>query len=146
MRIALLSLLEERPKHGYELMKELEARSGGLYHPSAGTIYPSLQQLADEGLVVPQTEQGRVVYQITEAGRRLLLEERKTIEHIWRRARQWESWAPWMGPEVFMIAGPISELMKVALRATTQAAGDSERIARIHEVLRRCSRELETIA
>jgi DNA-binding PadR family transcriptional regulator len=51
VRIALLSLLKDGPKHGYELMKELEARSGGMYKASAGSVYPNLQLLEDEGLI-----------------------------------------------------------------------------------------------
>src|ERR1700688_4204820 len=50
IRLALLSMLEAGPKHGYELMKELEAKSGGIYKASAGAIYPALQQLEDEEL------------------------------------------------------------------------------------------------
>ena len=56
--LALLSLLEAGPKHGYELMKELEQRSHGSYRASAGTIYPKLQQLQDEGLVTSSSEDG----------------------------------------------------------------------------------------
>ena len=52
MRLAILSLLADGPRHGYELMKLLQERSGGVYRASAGTIYPTLQQLEDEGLVV----------------------------------------------------------------------------------------------
>jgi DNA-binding PadR family transcriptional regulator len=51
VRHALLSLIGDGAKHGYELMKEMEARSGGMYRASAGTVYPNLQQLEDEGLV-----------------------------------------------------------------------------------------------
>ena len=52
IRLALLSMLESGPKHGYELMKELETKSGGIYKASAGAIYPALQQLEDEGMVI----------------------------------------------------------------------------------------------
>src|SRR5579863_1218930 len=52
IRLALLSLLESDSKHGYELMKELETKSGGIYKASAGAIYPALQQLEDEGMVI----------------------------------------------------------------------------------------------
>src|SRR5215469_14921470 len=52
IRLALLSMLEAGPKHGYELMKELETKSGGMYKASAGAIYPALQQLEDEGMVI----------------------------------------------------------------------------------------------
>jgi len=53
-RLAILSLLKEGPKHGYQLIKELEQRSGGLYRASAGTVYPTLQQLEDEKLLAQQ--------------------------------------------------------------------------------------------
>ena len=55
IRLALLSMLESGSKHGYELMKELETKSGGIYKASAGAIYPALQQLEDEGLVTSDT-------------------------------------------------------------------------------------------
>jgi DNA-binding PadR family transcriptional regulator len=51
VRLALLSLVAEAPSHGYELMKKLEERSAGVYRASAGTVYPTLQQLEDEGLI-----------------------------------------------------------------------------------------------
>jgi DNA-binding PadR family transcriptional regulator len=69
VRPLILSVLATRPMHGYEVIGELEAMSGGRWRPSAGSIYPSLQQLADEGLVTGQDVDGRRVYTITEAGR-----------------------------------------------------------------------------
>ena len=63
VRLALLSLLEDGPKHGYQLMKDLEAKSGGLYRASAGATYPTLQQLEDEGLVTSEQAEGRRAYQ-----------------------------------------------------------------------------------
>ncbi len=69
MRLYLLALLNEGPRHGYEIIRALEERFNGLYSPSAGTVYPRLAKLEEEGLV-QRTEQGRkVTYQITEAGR-----------------------------------------------------------------------------
>jgi DNA-binding PadR family transcriptional regulator len=69
LRLYLLKLLAEGPKHGYELIRLLENRFLGLYAPSAGTIYPRLQRLEAEGLVSHAAAGGRKVYQITEAGR-----------------------------------------------------------------------------
>src|SRR3990172_740813 len=57
VRLALLSLLGDGPAHGYELMKRLDERSGGMYQASAGTVYPVLQQLEDEGLIRAQEEE-----------------------------------------------------------------------------------------
>src|SRR5258705_5925720 len=69
LRLYLLKLLAEGPKHGYELIRLLENRFLGLYAPSAGTIYPRLQRMEAEALVTHTAAGGRKVYEITEAGR-----------------------------------------------------------------------------
>jgi len=69
LRLYLLSLLAERPMHGYELMQALGDRFGGTYIPSAGTIYPRLAKLEDEGLVTKTADGRKTVYAITDAGR-----------------------------------------------------------------------------
>lgn len=68
LRLYLLSLLESGPKHGYELIKALSERFGGTYSPSAGTIYPRLGKLEEEGLVATESEGRRTNYRITPAG------------------------------------------------------------------------------
>jgi DNA-binding PadR family transcriptional regulator len=69
VRSAILALLEERSMHGYEMIQELEERSGGRWRPSAGSIYPTLQLLEDEGLVSAEEVDGRRVFSLTEDGR-----------------------------------------------------------------------------
>jgi DNA-binding PadR family transcriptional regulator len=69
VRSAILALLDDRPMHGYEIIQELEERTGGRWTPSAGSIYPTLQLLEDEGLVTPEEVEGRKVYSLTDAGR-----------------------------------------------------------------------------
>ncbi|MET9530507.1 helix-turn-helix transcriptional regulator [Streptomyces sp. NPDC006649] len=69
LRLYLLKLLDEAPRHGYEVIRILEERFQGLYAPSAGTVYPRLAKLEAEGLVTHASEGGRKVYSITEAGR-----------------------------------------------------------------------------
>ncbi|MGA4851272.1 helix-turn-helix transcriptional regulator [Streptomyces sp. G5(2025)] len=69
LRLYLLKLLDEAPRHGYEVIRLLEERFQGLYAPSAGTVYPRLAKLEAEGLVTHITEGGRKVYAITDAGR-----------------------------------------------------------------------------
>lgn len=69
LRLYLLKLLDDGPKHGYELIRLLENRFLGLYAPSAGTIYPRLQRLEAEGRVTHAAAGGRKVYEITESGR-----------------------------------------------------------------------------
>ncbi len=69
LRLYLLSLLDEQPRHGYELIQALEQRFGGTYVPSAGTIYPRLAKLVEEGLITKREDGRRSVYDITDAGR-----------------------------------------------------------------------------
>lgn len=69
-RTAALLLLAEQPRNGYELMQEVEERSGGVWRPSPGSVYPALQQLEDEGLIAPTERDGRKVYELTDDGRR----------------------------------------------------------------------------
>lgn len=69
LRTAILALLAERPMHGYQIIREIEERSGGSWKPSAGSVYPTLQLLADEGFVSTEESNGRKIYSLTEAGR-----------------------------------------------------------------------------
>lgn len=69
LRLYLLHLLDESPRHGYDIMQALSERTGGTYTPSAGTIYPRLAKLEEEGLVTKTTEGRKSIYAITDAGR-----------------------------------------------------------------------------
>src|SRR5215469_15774427 len=93
IRLALLSLLSEGPKHGYQLMKEISERSGGIYRASAGSIYPTLQQLEDEGLIEAVQQNGRRVYTLTPTGREELEKDPDTVRRIWERAEHCEDWS-----------------------------------------------------
>jgi len=82
LRLYLLKLLDESPRHGYDVIRLLEDRFMGLYAPSPGTIYPRLQRLEAEGLVTQSQEGGRKVYQITEAGREELRRRHDELDHL----------------------------------------------------------------
>ncbi|HEY0000599.1 MAG TPA: PadR family transcriptional regulator [Actinoplanes sp.] len=69
VRPALLALLVERPMHGYEMIQELDSRTNGIWRPSPGSVYPTLQLLEDEGLIEQEADGGRKSYRLTEAGR-----------------------------------------------------------------------------
>ena len=143
VRLALLSLLEDEPAHGYELMKRPEERSGGMYRASAGTVYPVLQQLEDEGLVRIAEEDDKKVYHLTDEGREELLVHREEIETIWQRAHGWKDWGANMGPETAEIWGSWGRLSKAAFRAAARA--DFERTDRIREILDRARKELDEL-
>lgn len=69
VRAAVLALLAERPMHGYQIIREIEERSHGAWKPSAGSVYPTLQMLTDEGLITAEESGGRKTYSLTDAGR-----------------------------------------------------------------------------
>ncbi|MHA7966077.1 PadR family transcriptional regulator [Paenibacillus sp. CAU 1782] len=80
VKFALLELLEGENMHGYQMMKALEEQSGGTYQPSAGSIYPTLQMLRDQGFVESSKQDGKRVFQITAEGRAYLSEEKEKAE------------------------------------------------------------------
>ena len=82
LRLYLLKLLDESPRHGYDMIRALEDRFLGLYAPSAGTVYPRLTRLETEGLVTVADEDGRKVYSITDAGRAELLARQDELVDI----------------------------------------------------------------
>jgi len=82
VRAAILLLLAEEPRNGYQLMQEIEQRSDGLWRPSPGSVYPALQQLEDEGLVAP-TEEGPKAFALTDAGRAHVEERREELGAPW---------------------------------------------------------------
>lgn len=81
LRLVLLKLIEESPRHGYDLIREIEARSGGAYAPSPGVVYPTLTLLLDMGLIEEASgDSARKLFAITEAGRTHLAEHAAEVE------------------------------------------------------------------
>jgi DNA-binding PadR family transcriptional regulator len=144
-RLAILSLIKEGPKHGYQLIKELEERSGGLYRASAGTVYPTLQQLEDEKLLRSQEQDGRKLYTLTEEGLQELEREKETIERIWRRAERWGDWGRWSGRESFAFFRPLAALVKATFRAAKWAAGDARREERLQAIMEKATHEIDEL-
>jgi DNA-binding PadR family transcriptional regulator len=142
VRLALLSLLGEQPQHGYELMKQLEERSGGMYRASAGTVYPTLAQLQDEGLVRSESENGKRVYQLTDAGREELEESAEAIEDIWQRAEQIGDWSDAFDPEAAELVRPALRLLRTVVKVSARRGDDPEVVDRVREILERAKREI----
>jgi DNA-binding PadR family transcriptional regulator len=82
LRLYLLRLLVDRPMHGYEIIQALSDQSGGTYQPSAGTIYPRLGKLEEEGLVTKEADGRKTVYAITDAGRAELVAREPELDGI----------------------------------------------------------------
>lgn len=126
MRLALLSLIAEQPRHGYDLITEMERRSEGAYRPSAGSVYPKLQQLEDEGLIVASKEEGKNIYSITDAGRAEVEQEREATERIWERANEWGDWGDLLDPSAIEIGRHVARFAKSAFSAVTRKGVDPD--------------------
>ena len=126
VRAAILAVLAEQPMHGYEVMQQLESRSGGMWRPSPGSIYPTLQLLEDQGLIKSEDVDGRRVFSLTDEGKA----EAETIT---------QQGAPWAtsqsGPEGarFKLRGAAMQLM-AAVRQVGMA-GSQEQIDKALEIL-----------
>jgi DNA-binding PadR family transcriptional regulator len=122
LRLYLLNLLDESPRHGYDIIQALADRTGGTYTPSAGTIYPRLAKLEEEGLVTKQVDGRKTVYEITEAGR----------AEVASRAGDLQGIEAGLADSVRLIAdevrGSVRDAMK-SLRADLAAAARDERRA-----------------
>jgi DNA-binding PadR family transcriptional regulator len=148
IRIAILSLLSEGPKHGYQLMKEMEERSGGVYRASAGSVYPTLQLLEDEGLIECIQEGGRRVYHLTDAGRAELARDPDTVRRIWERAEHYESWGECVasaGPLGMTLFAPLSDLARASFRAVVRAGSRPEGAEWVRQILERARHEVDQV-
>src|SRR5690349_9535898 len=90
VRAAILALLREGPRNGYQIMSEIEERSGGAWRPSPGAVYPALQQLADEGLIEAEESSGRRAFRLTDEGRRYVEENPEMARAAWESMAQGE--------------------------------------------------------
>lgn len=148
IRLAILSLLSEGPKHGYQLMKEMRERSNGAYRASAGSVYPTLQQLEDEELIESDQQSGRRVYRLTRAGKKEIEKEAPAVRDIWERAEECEGFGLFANPDTMGLWGSMAALIKASVHACKRAAGSEGGYAqaeRVREVLDRARRELESL-
>ncbi|WP_328396558.1 helix-turn-helix transcriptional regulator [Streptomyces sp. NBC_00390] len=124
LRLYLLKLLDEAPRHGYEVIRLLEERFQGLYAPSAGTVYPRLAKLEAEGLVTHATEGGRKVYSITDAGRAELAGRSGELADLELEIRESVSeLAAEIRDDVRGAAGKLRSEMRAAASQTRRAPG-----------------------
>lgn len=86
IRMAVLALIAEQPRHGYEIIQAVEERSGGNWKPSPGSIYPTVAQLEDEGLLDTEKVEGRRMATLTAAGTAYVEEHRTEIDGVWDKA------------------------------------------------------------
>jgi DNA-binding PadR family transcriptional regulator len=144
LKYVILQLLDEKPRHGYEIIKELEERAGGAYAPSAGTVYPTLQLLEDMGYASVRTEEGgKKIYSITEEGRKHLADRRSHVDDIFERLAQF-------GSTILSDAmGDVHRAFKDVARATYASGSrhyrDREVINKVADILRKAADEVESV-
>ena len=143
MKYVILKLLRDKPRHGYEVMKDLEERMHGCYSPSPGTVYPTLQWLEDEGLVVARDVNGKKVYEITEQGRAFLEEHKDVVEDIFDRVA--EAVERTVGGSMVEVNRALGQLVKAVYRTGWKASGDEAR-KRVAGILAKASAEIEALA
>jgi DNA-binding PadR family transcriptional regulator len=124
VRAAILALLREGPRNGYQIMSEIEERSGGAWRPSPGAVYPALQQLADEGLIeAEEPEGGRRTYRLTEEGRRQVEENPTMARAAWESMTSDEPGeVPGLFAQAARLAGSIVQMAQAGTPEQVQAA------------------------
>lgn len=125
VRSAVLRLLSEQPMHGYQIITELAQRSEGAWRPSPGSVYPTLQQLEDEGLVTATEQDGRRTFSLTDAGR-------AEVEKMADRRAPWEELADEDGHTARNLRAAAAQLMgavvQVGAAGTDRQLADAERL------------------
>ncbi len=104
-----------------------------------------MQQLEDEGLIESVRQDGKRVYQITEAGKAELAKNADAVRETWERAGGGADWGEFMGPHFASVAGPAAHAMKAAFRAASRCGNDPDRMAKIYEILDRARRDLDAV-
>src|SRR4051812_47836820 len=142
LRYVVLRLLEEKPRHGYEIIKALEERFNGAYAPSPGVVYPTLQLLEDLGYatVMPGNE-GKKVYEITDAGRAYLAENRDAVDSIFDRISKLVG--HFMDEPMTEVHSAFRRAAKATYSRASDAAADPAVLARIAQILERAAAEIE---
>ncbi|MBX6332590.1 MAG: PadR family transcriptional regulator, partial [Gemmatimonadaceae bacterium] len=145
LKYVILRLLDEKPRHGYEIIKELEDRFGGAYSPSPGTVYPTLTMLEDMGYAKARAEEGggKKIYEITPEGKAYLEENRTTVEDIFERIADFG--ASFFGGPMMEVNRAFKDLGRATYTTAPRHIRDHDRLQRIKEVLERAAKEIEEI-
>jgi len=138
VRAAVLDLLAEGGQwNGYQLIQEIAGRTSGVWRPSAGSVYPTLQQLEDEGLIAPEGEGRRRMYSLTDAGREY------ADEHADELGASWDAAADMTDGDDFEFHDLIRQVMMAVMQV--RRAGSAEQVAQARDVLAQARRSLYRI-
>ncbi len=143
IKFAILGMLKDQPRHGYDIIREMEEKSGGFYSPSPGVIYPTLQALEDRDLVTSTTEEGKKIYKLTDAGLAFLEEHKERAKGHHDR---WEAqWGPGPRGEGWSVVTGIRDSLSDVKRAVRRSAGDPAKLKEIGTVLEEAAGKIRDI-
>lgn len=141
LKYVILDLLKEQPRHGYDMISVLKERSHGLYAPSPGAIYPTLQLLEEMGYAEGAQEDGRKVYSITDEGLKFITEREGFAGDIRRQMRD-----RWSSKGSVELRETMAEIARLGTLITWRFRSiDAEKMARIREVISRTHADIEVI-
>ncbi len=144
LKYVILQLLDEKPRHGYEIIKALEDRFAGTYSPSAGTVYPTLTLLEDLGYArVTVEEGGKKIYSITDEGRAYLAQNRSAVDDIFDRIA--ELGAAFLSDAMMDVNRAFKDVGRATYRGAPRVFRDKEAAAKIKDALERVAREIDEI-
>jgi len=143
LRLVILSYIAEKPSHGYEIMKGIGEQMGGVYTPSAGVVYPTLNQLEDEGFATVTSEGGKKLYAITEAGLAELNAQKTRIDEVLGRIRQMgEAYGSRRMPEIMRAMHNCKLALKMRFGRGDLSA---DQVRKIAEILDAAAKEIERV-
>ena len=144
LKYVILKMLAEKPRHGYEIIKELEERFGGAYSPSAGTVYPTLTLLEDLGYAsVTPEEGGKKVYSITPEGEKYLEENKGAVEDIFERISDFGSNI--FGESMMEVNRAFGRLARATYTTAPWQSGDKTIASELKAILEKAAEEIEAI-
>jgi DNA-binding PadR family transcriptional regulator len=144
LKLVILRLLEEKPRHGYEIIKELEQRSAGAYSPSPGTIYPTLTMLEDMGYAraVPE-EGGKKIYEITDEGRKHLAENSSTVNDVFEKFVKFAE--GFTASPMMEVNSAFRNVARATYSTATSHMSDKDMLAKVKDILSRATAELDSL-
>ena len=141
LKYILLDLIKDKPRHGYEIIRELEEQSYGFYKPSPGVIYPTLQMLEEMGYASSTEQEGKKIYSITENGRAFLTQKKDVADGVRNQMkRRWSFKNIGNMAKVMMEYHALENVIGRGLRSL-----DADKTDRIRQVLINAYQEIETI-
>ena len=144
LKYVILRLLAQKPRHGYEIIKELEDRFGGAYAPSPGTVYPTLTMLEDLGYARAMPEEGgRKIYEITDEGKKHLEEHSATVDDIFERIARFVE--GFFDAPMSDLKSAMANLGRATFIVASRSPNDKSRVERISAILRKAAAEIEAL-